>query len=152
MDYKVLIKVFKDDTLRTKYYKDELFPKIALDLELNYLSDDYQGLDAVFCKKNKIFTNDLNIPIVFIKSANDVASIHYVKKGSELLKMCSLNAPLKILFTTAKDFFFGKHIFDEWQEDNSIYNHVAQLNQCNCLLHACGCLLHAGNCLLHTGD
>lgn len=72
-----------------KYFFKKLFPKISNDLGLIYENNkEFLRIDYTFFKQDK----DWRVPLIFIESENSWDSSY-----EEAIKLCSLNAPLKIL-------------------------------------------------------
>ena len=86
-------KMMHDKGKRTRFYKNTLFVNISRDLNLWYDKTEWLRVDAVFYKIAS--KGDWQIPVVFIESENDYND-NIVQ--TELPKLYSLNAPLKVMF------------------------------------------------------
>lgn len=76
---------------RKYFFKTDLLPRIADDLGLFYDdTKEFLRVDYTFFKKGSLHNWD--VPMVFIESENSWESAY-----EEALKLCSVNAPLKIL-------------------------------------------------------
>lgn len=89
-DSKILDKL-KTTNQRKYFFKTDLLPRIADDLGLLYdETKEFLRVDYSFFKKGSL--HKWNVPMIFIESENSWESSY-----EEALKLCSLNAPLKIL-------------------------------------------------------
>ena len=77
----------------TRFYKEKLFRKIAIELELELAEKEYLRIDMMLYKKKK--ESAYEIPIIFIESEND----SFGDLPNEIYKLLCVNAPLKILMT-----------------------------------------------------
>lgn len=97
---------------RTNFYATVVMPTIASDLELIHGKEEFH-VDYVM---SKLSLNQHTVPKIFVESGNDFNSADH-----EIRKLCSLNAPFRVLITvTGKDFTgepssgpYGK--LREWQ-------------------------------------
>lgn len=85
-----LVKAWDSCKDRSNFYFDFLFPRIANELGLEYKKEAVFRFDGVMFKKA---VNGQPVPIIYIESENDAKST-----VREVYKLCSLNAPLKLLF------------------------------------------------------
>ncbi|QEC68736.1 hypothetical protein FRZ67_16015 [Panacibacter ginsenosidivorans] len=74
---------------RTLFYFDTLLPKVAKKMNLKYELETFFRVDITFYKEAG---QTSKIPIVYIESENDVRTTE-----GEVIKLCRLNAPLKII-------------------------------------------------------
>ena len=124
-----LKEVWSSDAKRTAFYKTELFPKIAEQLELTYENKEYLRIDSVFYKVDS-GTYNYRIPIIAVESEN-----HRVAIGNdsgtwgEVYKLCCINAPLKIIFTVGdwNDEIKNDHITDDWNYPIDAFARVQKL-------------------------
>ena len=81
----------KTPNQRKYFFKTDLLPKIADDLKLLYdETEEFLRVDYTFFKVGAL--HEWKVPVIFIESENSWESSY-----QEALKLCSLNAPLKIL-------------------------------------------------------
>ena len=76
-------------TDRTLFYFDSLLPKIANKMNLEFAKETFFRVDGTFYKKGG---QTSKVPIIFLESENDVRT-----SEGEVIKLCLLNAPLKVL-------------------------------------------------------
>lgn len=91
--YNDLKSILKSRAETTKFYKNDLFKKIAIDLDLEILDKEYLRIDITLSKRGQ--RGKFLVPHIVIESENDA-------KGdlpNEIHKLLSLNAPVKILLT-----------------------------------------------------
>ncbi|RYE50178.1 MAG: hypothetical protein EOP48_20240 [Sphingobacteriales bacterium] len=74
---------------RTCLYFDSLLPSVARKLGLGLDKELVFRVDATFYKKGGQTTK---VPVIFLESENEVRTSDH-----EIFKLCSLNAPLKVL-------------------------------------------------------
>jgi hypothetical protein len=91
-----LVSLFKDKfinrTERTSFYKEDLFKKVAKDLDLAIEEKELLRVDIVLTKR---YEGSWPVPIIFIESENDAAG----ELDREIFKLLSVNSPLKVLIT-----------------------------------------------------
>lgn len=75
---------------RTKFYFDDLLPKVANKMQLDFKKEEMFRVDGIFYKTTE---SGYKVPKIFIESENNADTAEW-----EIIKLCSLNAPLKILF------------------------------------------------------
>jgi len=75
---------------RTKFYFDDLLPKVSEKMQFDFKKEDMFRVDGIFYKKTE---SGYTVPKIFIESENNADTADW-----EIIKLCSLNAPLKILF------------------------------------------------------
>jgi hypothetical protein len=87
----ILINKLKSLNERKYFFKNHLFPRIAEELNLRYEeTKEFLRVDYTFFKEGNL--HKWHVPIIFIESENSWQSSY-----EEALKLCSLNAPLKVL-------------------------------------------------------
>ncbi|WP_153067425.1 hypothetical protein [Steroidobacter cummioxidans] len=91
-----LQKIARSRTERTQFYAEYLLPKIADELGLAHVREEFKvdHVGAIYS------ANEHAVPRFFVESENDfTGAIH------EIRKLCSLNSPLRVLITfTTKQF------------------------------------------------
>lgn len=85
----ILDNAWQSSGSRTKFYFDDLLPKVAEKMQLTFMKEELFRVDAIFYKKTD---NGYNVPKIFIESENNAETADL-----EIRKLCSLNAPLKVL-------------------------------------------------------
>jgi hypothetical protein len=88
-DYDKLKSAWITSRERTKYYKNELYPKVSEILKLNY-ETEFMRVDYVLGKK----VDKAIVPFIGIESENSSESI-----GTELNHLYAFDTPLKIIMT-----------------------------------------------------
>ncbi|MBI4645596.1 MAG: hypothetical protein HY738_03120 [Bacteroidia bacterium] len=82
-----LEKAWKSMKSRTNFYTKDLFQRVAANLKLK-ISTELFKVDMVLSKTSSY----TDVPLIFIESENSILSAEH-----EVLKLCSLSAPLKVL-------------------------------------------------------
>ena len=77
----------------TRFYKEDLFQRIAANLKLELSEKEYLRIDISLFKKGE--ENGWAVPIIFVESENDSVG----DLPNEIHKLLSVNSPLKILMT-----------------------------------------------------
>lgn len=90
-DINVFEKGWSSSSERTLFYFDSLLPKVADKLNLKFEKEMRFRVDGTFYK---IAGQTSRVPVIVLESENDVRT-----SEDEVIKLCSLNAPLKILMT-----------------------------------------------------
>jgi hypothetical protein len=89
-----LLDAWSSSTARTAFYTDDLMPEVARRLKLQHGREEFK-VDFVMVKQGM---RGHVVPKVYIESENN-----YADAGHEMRKLCSMNAPLRMLVTaTAK--------------------------------------------------
>lgn len=82
---------WKTSTNRTRFYEENLLPRVADSLQLKFLKEEFK-IDYSLCKETP---DGYLVPLVFVESENIATGI----ANSELRKLCLLYSPLKVLIT-----------------------------------------------------
>jgi hypothetical protein len=85
-----LLKAWCSQGDRTNFYSKTVLPEIAALMGLTMRTELFK-VDAAFCKASSL---NYDVPIIFIESENNAATATH-----EIKKLCSLNAPCRILIT-----------------------------------------------------
>lgn len=81
---------WKKSTNRTTFYEENLLPRVADNLQLKFLKEEFK-IDYSLCKQAP---DGYLVPLIFVESEN-IAMV----ADSELRKLCLLYSPLKVLIT-----------------------------------------------------
>lgn len=84
----------------TKFYKSDLFPKVAKEMNLYCSEKEFLRIDILLTKKGKY---GFRVPIVAIESEN-IADGSNSDLDNEILKLFCINAPIKVLITRFENF------------------------------------------------
>lgn len=89
-------------TNRTSFYENNLIPKIATSMNLEFINEDFK-IDYTLCQR----VEDYLAPLIFIESENNAQTATH-----ELRKLNCLNAPLKVLV-----------VCSEWCDEQGFWKH-----------------------------
>ena len=97
-----LFEAWREHGKRTNLYSNDLIPGIADRLNLIF-EKEFCNVDYTLCVRS----GNHNVPLIFIESENNADS-----SSHEIRKLCSVCAPLKVLFTVV-----------EWSDEPDYWNH-----------------------------
>jgi len=117
---------WKSRSNRTVYYFDHLLPEIANALGLGFKKEKTFLVDGIMYLKA---SQETEVPKIFIESENNIHC-----SNEEVYKLCSLNAPLKILFLchewtpeTSQQIaeWYWDYIIGDIKEENGLIGYLA---------------------------
>ena len=128
-DRSSLFEIWKDDEKWTNHYFTTILPKLQSPLKMIFKKEYPFRVDGVFLQ---IGEQKQEVPIIYIESENDITT-----SDREIVKLCSVNSPLKILLTysniwsTSKDLKnniidgYWQYIIEDYQEQLGLTGYTA---------------------------
>jgi hypothetical protein len=104
---------------RTMFYFNSLLQTIAKKLDLTFERELIYRIDGVF---SNVGSQNTKVPIIYLESENDITT-----SDREVYKLCTLNAPLKILMVCNQWNESSKKLIKEYYWDYIIEDFAEQI-------------------------